>query len=681
MKYWKNNLYTGFTLVELIVVITIIWILWTIAFISLQEYPMLSRNAKRVSDIQTIESSLSLYQAARWIYPSPSDAFTVTYSGSTAWTQWSFWESAFNNIGNLSNIPVDPLTKNEYAYSITNTKKEYQLWAILEWWTFFSSATIWSQVYAWNTTALVEGIYNGKMIKLQTWNVDYILAVPTILTSEIQDVTIEEIIAREAFVMNGFTNIPGTYLENSASANARWYTGTRWFDYTPHNFVVYSWDTDALINETERETLAVNLQTAFIGSDLEQNREYKNFIDTTQENAAAVITNNIALNNGWISVPGITKTDVVNVNLSEKRSTALYAGNPDAFSTTWDTNNTSVWSSADNQIQLPLISSGNYNFTVDWWDGNSDTITTWNQPETTHTYANPGVYDISITGNIEGWSFNNTWDKLKLSEIINWWSIQFWNTWWAFYWAENMLISARDIPNLTGVTYMYNMFRWTHSLVDIPRINEWDVSNVTSMGRLFNYAYRFNGDVSDWDVSNVTNMYAMFCTAYDFNRDLNEWDVSQVTNMNSMFANCLGHEPMIFNGDVSDWDVTSAIDMKYMFKGLVNFNQDLNWDVSNVRDMWYMFNGTDAFNGDISNWDVSNVTNMQGMFSSADAFNQNLSNWTPSQTTNMWYMFSSADIFNSDLSSWWVNQVTNCSSFSTSSAYTLPIPNFTNCTP
>jgi hypothetical protein len=48
--------------------------------------------------------------------------------------------------------------------------------------------------------------------------------------------------------------------------------------------------------------------------------------------------------------------------------------------------------SAANQIQLPLISTGNYNFVVDWGDGNTDTITVWNQAETLHTYATEGQY-------------------------------------------------------------------------------------------------------------------------------------------------------------------------------------------------------------------------------------------------------------------------------------------------
>ena len=56
-------------------------------------------------------------------------------------------------------------------------------------------------------------------------------------------------------------------------------------------------------------------------------------------------------------------------------------------------------------------------------------------------------------------------------------------------------------------------------------------------------------------------------------------------------------------------------------------------------------------------WDVSNVTNMSAMFAEATAFNQNLSSWS-------------------------VDGVTNCFAFSQNTPqWTLPQPNFTNCTP
>jgi surface protein len=93
-------------------------------------------------------------------------------------------------------------------------------------------------------------------------------------------------------------------------------------------------------------------------------------------------------------------------------------------------------------------------------------------------------------------------------------------------------------------------------------------------------------------------------------------------------------------------------------------------------------------NGDISNWDVSNVTNMSQMFRNNWGFNQDISSWDVSNVTNMESMFliagATAGRFNQDLSNWDVDGVVNCNNFSYgtfNSIWTLPKPNFTNCTP
>jgi uncharacterized protein (TIGR02145 family) len=166
-------------------------------------------------------------------------------------------------------------------------------------------------------------------------------------------------------------------------------------------------------------------------------------------------------------------------------------------------------------------------------------------------------------------------------------------------------------------------------------ISSWDVSSVTDMSHMFNYANSFNSDLSTWDVSSVTNMKQMFNAASSFNSDISSWNVSSVTNMFVMFYNVPN-----FNSDISSWNVSSVINMYGMFHNADNFNSDLSsWDVSSVTNMQQMFQYAGEFNSDISSWDVSSVTNMLQMFSSTNSFNSDLSSWDVSSVTSMNNMF------------------------------------------
>ena len=52
---------------------------------------------------------------------------------------------------------------------------------------------------------------------------------------------------------------------------------------------------------------------------------------------------------------------------------------------------------------------------------------------------------------------------------------------WAFRFCQNLNITASDIPNLSQVTSVDQMFRNCHSLSGPSNINLWNVSNVNVM--------------------------------------------------------------------------------------------------------------------------------------------------------------------------------------------------------
>jgi len=330
------------------------------------------------------------------------------------------------------------------------------------------------------------------------------------------------------------------------------------------------------------------------------------------------------------------------------------------FVSKWNTSNPGT--SGSNQITLPLVSTGSYNFNVDWGDGTSNTITSYNQAEVTHTYATAGEYTVSITGDIEGFSFNYSGDYRKIIEISEWGGLKLGNNGRYFYGANNLVITATDILDLTGTTNLQYMFAFT-SLTQVPSINDWNFSNVTDMSYMFYYATAFNQNIGSWNVANVINMSYMFYSVTNFNQNIGSWNVANVTNMSYMFRNATA-----FNQDIGSWNVANVTNMSSMFYYATNFNQNIgSWNVAKVTNMSsmfyyatmsYMFYYTTNFNQDIGSWNVANVTNMSSMFYYATNFNQNIGSWNVANVTNMSYMFRYATAFNQNIGAWNVAKVT-----------------------
>ena len=326
-------------------------------------------------------------------------------------------------------------------------------------------------------------------------------------------------------------------------------------------------------------------------------------------------------------------------------SSIVFAAQQDDFVITVKTDNPGV--SSNTQFRIPTVWGETYNYNVDCNNDGVDEATGVTGDYTCN-YATAGTYTIRIkdnTGTKDGFpriqfSFVGSDSEKLLS--INQWGTGHWTSMnMAFYYCVN-LDSANAVDNGGGAVPAW--------ATDTP-----DLSNVTDLSYMFDYASSFNQDISGWDVSNVTNMDGMFRSASSFNRDINGWDVSNVTNMSSMFSGASS-----FNQDISGWVVSNVTNMGGMFAGASSFNQDIgSWDVSNVTNMNGMFTGASSFNRDISGWDVSNVTDMGYLFWNATSFNQNIGSWDVSNVTNMMYMFDNASSFNQDISGWDVSNVTN----------------------
>lgn len=235
-----------------------------------------------------------------------------------------------------------------------------------------------------------------------------------------------------------------------------------------------------------------------------------------------------------------------------------------------------------------------------------------------------------------------------------------------------------DVQEFNGATYTVVDDTTIREFLSDPTTAPYLVTTfVTDMEYLFNGLLTFNEDISSWDTSNVISMAYMFQRAHAFNQDISNWNVTNVQNMSFMFT-----EALAFNQNIGDWNVSNVLYMNHMFMSATMFNQNIeSWDTSKVLNMTRMFLYAINYNQPLGNWDVSNVQNMAEMFFDAIAFNQDLGNWNVSNVTNMYRMFIQAFNYNQDLSGWNVTNVGACAEFSASTtSWTLPKPNFTNCT-
>jgi surface protein len=381
-----------------------------------------------------------------------------------------------------------------------------------------------------------------------------------------------------------------------------------------------------------------------------------NFIDvvigaTTTTSTSTTSTTSTSTTSTTTSTTSTTSTSTTSTTTTTTTTIA-----PSAFISTWRTTNTYAGSSNSDQVKLPLQNGGTYNFTVNWGDGNTNVITTWNQAETTHTYSSSGDYTITITGTCSGFAFLGSGDHQKLLSITSFGSVIFGNySNGIFNGCVNLNLSAvTDTPDLSTMNTTQYMFANCTGLTTVNNMNSWDTSTITVMDQMFLFANSFNQNIGSWNVSICQSMFGMFQSASLFNQNLNSWDVSGVFSMAQMFTGASS-----FNGDISSWNVGNVISMNNMFSFATSFNQNIgSWNVFNVTNMGSMFSVATTFNQNIGGWDVSNVTAMNAMFNGATSFNQNISGWDVSSVTNMSAMFFSAPSFNQPIGSWNVSNVT-----------------------
>jgi surface protein len=177
----------------------------------------------------------------------------------------------------------------------------------------------------------------------------------------------------------------------------------------------------------------------------------------------------------------------------------------------------------------------------------------------TITFSNgTGIYTLEVTpkatNGFNRIEFNNSGDRLKITDVTSWGNIAWSSFADAFINCSNINITATNAPNLSNLTDLDFMFR--------------DCTSLTGL------------NVSNWNLSTVTTVRAMFygCSSLT-TLEVSNWDISNVTRMDFMFRDCT----LLTSLNVTNWNVSNVLNMSNIFRNCDNFNQSLsNWNINNV---------------------------------------------------------------------------------------------------
>jgi surface protein len=309
---------------------------------------------------------------------------------------------------------------------------------------------------------------------------------------------------------------------------------------------------------------------------------------------------------------------------------------PDEFTTVWELpiEDDNV---EPNTIKLHFDENAKCQMQIDWGDNKIEELACSEVIE--HKYSQEyatGTITVKIkkrSGDMTGFHVENlsvegeTKQKFcKLKKILSFGDIGLGTNAFIDCYLLDELPSV-DIPNPQNLTTMERMFKNNCSL-NYP-LNNWDVSNVTTMNKTFWMPNCPGADNEDERISTVSST---------FNQPLDRWNVSKVTIMTNMFS----YLPE-FNQPLDVWNVSNVTNMDGMFAGAIKFNQPLNqWNVSNVTSMEAMFYKAKKFNQELSKWNVKKVKNFKNMFQYADSFDQDLSSWKVNKEANVDGIFDGA---------------------------------------
>ena len=178
-----------------------------------------------------------------------------------------------------------------------------------------------------------------------------------------------------------------------------------------------------------------------------------------------------------------------------------------------------------------------------------------------------GVAEVGSEGNGGGIQFDRLYytavDLAYLQYTLNTYSD-----------LSTLVTTKVEITNEASATDLF-------SRTEIKGMENWDVSNWTSMYGLFDSDKPVKSDLSYWDVSNVED-FRLAMQLENINPNINNLDVSKATNMSGFFSTSSG-DKYIEGMDLSGWDVSKVTTCNDFFGGITNWPESKKPNFTNCN--------------------------------------------------------------------------------------------------
>ncbi len=295
----------------------------------------------------------------------------------------------------------------------------------------------------------------------------------------------------------------------------------------------------------------------------------------------------------------------------------------------------------------------NYNFTVDYGDGTVQKVTSYNDENRIHTYANAGTYEVSITGLCEGWSFFNiTNNRENIVEFKQWGVIR----------AKH--IDFASCTNLTGkipipTTNSFNemdslrllFYGCTNLTCKIPSNLFKNGSHIVTLRNVFNFC-GVTGNIPANLFSNCTNMENLtyiFGGAESITGNIPENLLKNNTKLKGEGAEGIFSEMHNISGEIPEGLLENCTEITSVFrlfdrceKLTGNIPEKLLYNCKKVNSVGCMFKECTGLTGSIPENFLTNlteITRIDEMFSGCKNLSDSSIKIPAIIQTNAWHCF------------------------------------------